>query len=120
MRNLVIAFLVLFLPLQWGTAAIAAYCLHEESPAAIQHIGHHAHHHDHRGSTLKADGAQKGKPLDASCNAEHEHSHLTHVIVHKSRLAEIFASGTDDTPYGAFVPDAPPDNLLRPPEISLV
>lgn len=119
-RNLVIAFFVLFLPLQWGTAAMAAYCLHEESPAAAQHPGHHAHHDEHKGRSMKADAGQKGKAWDASCNADHEHSHCTHAIVHESRLPRSFASGTADSPYGAFVPDAPPDNRLRPPQTILV
>ncbi|NMF99296.1 hypothetical protein GPA27_18105 [Aromatoleum toluolicum] len=116
MRNLLIAFFVLFLPLQWGTAVVAAYCQHEEGPGAMEHIGHHAHHSEHQSSVLKAKGAQQGKAWDASCSADHEHSHCTHAIVQDSRLPEIFASGTDDSPYGAFVPDAPRDNLLRPPQ----
>ncbi len=119
MRNFVIAFLVLFLPLQWGTTVLAAYCLHEESPAAVRHIGHHAHHPGHQGTTLKADGGQQGKAFDVSCSADHEHSHCTHAIVHDSRLPEIFASGMGESPYGAFVSDAPRDNLLRPPQVTL-
>ena len=59
-RNFVIAFLVLFLPMQWGTAVLAAYCLHEEGPAAVHHIGHHAHH---RGALPALDsGAQPREP----------------------------------------------------------
>ncbi|WP_157353940.1 hypothetical protein [Aromatoleum toluclasticum] len=119
MRNFLIAFLVLFLPLQWGTTVVAAYCLHEESPAAVQHIGHHAHHHEHQANTLKADGGQQGKAFDVSCSADHEHSHCTHAIVHDTRLPEIFASETVESPYGAFVSDAPLDNLLRPPQVTL-
>lgn len=118
-RNLLIAFFVLFLPLQWGTAVVAAYCLHEEGPGAVEHIGHHAHHSEHDGSVLKAKGAQQGKTWDASCNADHEHSHCTHAMVHDSRLTEIFASATDDSPYRALVSDAPRDNLLRPPLVPL-
>ena len=118
-RNFVIAFLVLFLPMQWGTAVLAAYCLHEEGQAAVHHIGHHAHHREHHGTTLKEDGGQKGKAWDASCSADHEHSHCTHAIVHDSRPPEIFASGTGESLYGTFVPDPPFDNLLRPPQVTL-
>jgi len=82
----------------------------------MHHIGHHAHHHEHQGSTAKEDEAQKGKAWDASCSADHEHSHCTHAIIHDSRLPETFASGTDESPYHAFVADAPHGNLLRPPQ----
>ena len=42
-RNFVIAFLVLFLPMRWGTAVLAAYCLHGRvrpqcTISAITHI----------------------------------------------------------------------------------
>ncbi|MCA8917284.1 MAG: hypothetical protein H6947_12410 [Zoogloeaceae bacterium] len=120
MRKFVIFFLVLFVPLQWGTAVLAAYCLHEESSAATQHIGHHAHHHEHKGNSVKSDEGQKGKAWDASCSADHDHSHCTHAIVHESHSPRIFAAGTNDSPYAVFVSDAPPDSRLRPPQATLV
>jgi hypothetical protein len=118
-RNLVIAFLVLFLPLQWGTTVLAAYCQHEESSAVTQHIGHHAHHHKHQGSILKADKGQQGKAWDASCSADHDHNHFSHAIVHDARPARSLAPAVDESPYRAFVSDAPRDNLLRPPQVTL-
>lgn len=117
MRNFVIAFLVLFLPLQWGTAALAAYCVHEGSSGVIQHFGHHTHDHEHPASNQLSDSG--GKVCDASCTADHDHSHCAHAIFAAARLTDVFAAGADDSPYGTFVPDPPFDNLLRPPQRSL-
>jgi hypothetical protein len=42
MRKFVTILFVLILPMQWTTAAVAAYCQHEQDGPAQQHIGHHA------------------------------------------------------------------------------
>jgi len=116
-RKFVIFLLVFLLPLQWGTAAVAAYCLHEEIPSAQGHLGHHAHHHAHP-TAEKSDDGQAGK-WDASCAAEHEHSHCTHAIFAASRVSGILTPDTNDSPYRTFIPDPPSDNLLRPPQAVL-
>jgi hypothetical protein len=117
-RNFVIAFFVLLLPLQWGTAVIAAYCMHEEGSFAIQHFGHHTHDHEHLGSEQSVD--DQGKVCDSGVAADHDHSHGTHAIFAVARSTDAFANGPEGSPYGVFVPDPPFDNLYRPPQAVLV
>lgn len=92
MRRLLLAFLLLFMPLQSIWAAASPYCGHEAAPQA-SHFGHHVHEHqadeqaapsqtsetpDHRGlatsGTADMDchachGAGSGMALSASAQA---------------------------------------------------
>lgn len=45
MRRFFLILLVMLLPLQSVWAAAAAYCGHEQRPAAQWHLGHHQHQH---------------------------------------------------------------------------
>ena len=44
MRRLLLVFLLVLMPLQTVWSAAAAYCAHEQAPAAA-HFGHHVHEH---------------------------------------------------------------------------
>jgi hypothetical protein len=56
MRRLLLVFLLVLMPLQTVWSAAAAYCAHEQAPAAA-HFGHHVHKHAgaHQGGDAHAD-----------------------------------------------------------------
>ena len=56
MRRLLLVFLLVLMSLQTVWSAAAAYCAHEQAPAAA-HFGHHAHEHEGHASTDDANGA---------------------------------------------------------------
>ena len=62
MRRLLLAFLLVFLPLQSIWAGAMPYCTHEPAPE-VMHIGHHVHeHHD----TVADDAAHNGAHTPAA------------------------------------------------------
>ncbi|ESH88038.1 cobalt-zinc-cadmium resistance protein [Cupriavidus sp. HPC(L)] len=62
MRRFFLILLVMLLPLQSVWAAAAAYCGHEQRPAAQWHLGHHQHQHRGEGSTsFQADNKADNK-----------------------------------------------------------
>lgn len=80
MRRLLLAFLLVFLPLQSVWAAALPYCSHEASPQA-GHFGHHAHEHHAGAAPLEQASSQDPAPLhpllsssagtDMDCHACH-------------------------------------------------
>jgi hypothetical protein len=71
MRRLFMIFLLVFMPLQLGWAAMASYCQHE-SGAAAKHFGHHERQHQ-----ANAGEHDQSKPksslgtVDADCSFCH-------------------------------------------------
>lgn len=63
MRRLLLAFLLLFMPLQFIWAAASPYCGHEESPQ-VSHFGHHVHEHQAGHADEGAATSQTGETLD--------------------------------------------------------
>lgn len=78
MRRLLLAFLLLFMPLQSIWAAASPYCGHEAAPQA-SHFGHHVHEHqaDASAQPAKANATSDHKALgttgsaDMDCHACH-------------------------------------------------
>lgn len=59
--------MLVLLPLQWGWAAAAAYCLHEAAPERAAHLGHHEHQHqaaDAPDAAGQGDLAAPGSDMD--------------------------------------------------------
>ena len=109
MRRLIALFILLALPLQWTFAAVGEYCQHESTPAAQQHVGHHAHQHvDKPGNKESKKGA-----ADWDCPACH---HLTGAF---AAMVAVMPLPIDTALQPAFVSDAvpqrAPDNPFRPP-----
>lgn len=66
MRRLLLAFLLLFMPLQSIWAAASPYCGHEAAPQAA-HFGHHAH--EHQADVLVSDAWTEPALLSAAGEA---------------------------------------------------
>ena len=119
MRKLLIVLLVLFLPLQWSTAAVAAFCSHEGGSLKRAHLGHHTHNHADRDGTERSDHGTS-KTCDASCSADHDHSHSPHALFAATHSLEVVPDRSGNRPYRSPLSEPPPDSLLRPPAYLLV
>ncbi|MDR1889449.1 MAG: hypothetical protein LBQ81_08765 [Zoogloeaceae bacterium] len=64
MRQLLVIFLLVFLPFQFTWAAAAAYCAHEGGEVA--HFGHHAHQHPADDGD-QSNNKKPGVGMDADC-----------------------------------------------------
>ena len=62
MRRWLTLFLLILLPLQFATAAAAAYCLHETDNSG-KHLGHHEHEHQSPSATGVGDVPSDYKTL---------------------------------------------------------
>ncbi len=102
MRKLIIFFLIV-LPLQWSTAAVAAYCQHETESKAQQHVGHHAH--DHQASADLGGSDPADSDFDADCQ----------VVIPVDHAATPICGGHNATPYRTTLPEPPLGSLFRPP-----
>lgn len=103
-----------FLPLQWCTAAVVEY----RGEAALAGSAGHG--------VLQAadDGGQGGGGGDGHLWSEAGcaglHCHCLHAVFRLPRVPAVPSFEANDTPYGAFVPDPPPERFLRPPLAVLV
>ena len=111
MRKLVTILFLLILPLQWTSAAVAAYCQHEQDGKAQQHVGHHAH--EHQASTTPADGDPGNSDFDADCPSCH--AHFAQAVIDSDATTFLAVQGGDTVAYRAFLPTPPPGSLFRPP-----
>lgn len=111
MRKLLIFIFLIVLPLQWTTAAAAAYCLHEIDAPAQKHFGHHVH--EHQASTSQTDNDPGNSDFDADCPSCHAHFAQAVNDVHQPALSA--SQGPDAITYRAFLPTPPPVSLFRPP-----
>ena len=114
MRKLIIFFLIV-LPLQWSTAAVAAYCQHETESKAQQHVGHHAHEHQASADLGGSDPADSD--FDADCPSCH--AHYVQVVIPVDHAATPKCGGHNATPYRTTLPEPPPGSLFRPPLANL-
>lgn len=104
MRKFVAILFLLILPLQWSTAAVAAYC---------QHVGHHAHVHQASADLGGSDPANSDFDADCpSCLA-----HYAQIIIPVDHAAKPISicGGHNATPYRPTLPEPPPGSLYRPP-----
>lgn len=111
MRKLVAILFLLILPLQWTTAAMAAYCLHETDGPAQQHIGHHAH--EHQASTTPADSDLGNTDFDADCPSCY--AHFAQAVIDTGKPMLPASQGSGAVAYQAFLPTPPLASLFRPP-----
>ena len=122
MRRLLLIVMMCLLPLQFSWAAVAAVSAHAVQADAVGHLDHHGGHHDHgpaSGQTASSDrvsaDATAGAHDDGSTCHSHGHNHGSDV------LSAAWVSGLPVTGrcFAAHrlrhVPDAVPDELLRPP-----
>jgi hypothetical protein len=119
MRKLVAIFFLLILPLQWTTAAVAAYCLHEQDGKAQQHIGHHAH--EHQASTAQTDSDPGNTDFDAGFDSDCPscHAHFAQAVIDADQLMLLASQVLATMSYRAFLPTPPPGSLFRPPLVDL-
>ena len=114
MRRFVAILILCVLPLQWSYAAVAEYCLHEETVAAQNHLGHHAHKHDNK----SGEGKDQKKPgfEDWDCPSCQHSTAVVAIAAGASPLP------TDTSAPRLFLhqrfPDRSPDNPFRPPLIA--
>ncbi len=119
MRKLLIFIFLIVLPLQWTTAAVAAYCLHETDSPAQQHLGHHAH--EHHASVAQADSDPGNSDPDASPDASFDsdcpscHTHFIQALIDADRPMLPASQDGEVMTYRVFLPTPPPDSLFRPP-----
>jgi hypothetical protein len=107
-RWLVILVLV-FVPLQLGWAAVAAYCAHEgagETGVVAQHLGHHEHQHQ---PSAEADPAGVA---DLDCS--HCHGHGTGLPMVTPGLSPASGSGHTGAGPAGSAPTPPPAPPERP------
>lgn len=118
MRRLAAIFILCLLPLQWSYAAIAEYCQHEETVAAQNHVGHHAHEHvDKSGDNTRDNTNQKKNGMaDLDCPS----------CLHSTAFA-ILALPATALPNCSVapilfehqqMPDRSPENPFRPPLVA--
>lgn len=114
MRRWLTIFLLVLLPLQFGWAAAARYCLHESLQETTNHFGHHEHQHA-ASQTSPSDGTGKDVKLfgDDDCA-------YCHLGAAKPVRTEVQQPGVLD---GSGAPPGPlvhplgtrgPDRLERP------
>ncbi len=111
MRKFVAVLFLLILPLQWSTAAVAAYCQHEQDGKAQQHVGHHAH--EHQASAAQTDSDPGNSDFDADCPSCH--AHFAQAVIDVAPPMLPASQGRDAMAYRAFLPTPPPASLFRPP-----
>jgi len=116
MRRLIAVFMLALLPFQFSWSAVAAYCMHENSTAQAQHVGHHEHKHEAENGIGQADKTGQGADqFDVDCSVCHgagigalNWSCAKQGISHDSRM---------DSPSGerlAAVTPTPPDRPQWP------
>jgi len=113
-RSFLLAFLMLFLPLQWSTAAVAQYCLHEPDAAAQRHVGHHDHKHEDAAHDQRDDGKTTFHPDCATC--------VVHVVCAPcAQVSSVASEGSAQVfaPYLTLIPQSVPDDPFRPPLVIL-
>lgn len=93
-RRLITLFLLLLMPLQFGWAAMGAYCEHETGGAAW-HLGHHEHQH-RDADTVAPDGDGDGDASGAY-HADCESCHLASGAPLPASDHKIAASPTGET-----------------------
>jgi hypothetical protein len=132
-RKSVAAFLLVFLPLQWGWALAAAYCKHEPVVAEV-HFGHHQHQHEHGTAPVAFSNASAspdatGSPgegenhplphgsgdlgLDADCGVCHLGA--AHAAAPTASAVPSCDAASAVTSYAASWPASPAEKLFRPP-----
>lgn len=111
MRKFLILIFLIVLPLQWTTAAVAAYCLHETDGPAQQHMGHHAHEHQSDAAPTGDDPA--GTDFDADCPSCHSHYVQAAIVIDQATVP--MSADRNVISYRAFLPEPPPNSLFRPP-----
>lgn len=111
MRKLVAILFLLILPLQWTSAAVAAYCQHEQDGKARQHLGHHAH--EHQASAAQADDDPGNTDFDADCPSCH--ANFSQAVIDAAPPVFPASQARDVMTYRAFLPTPPPGSLFRPP-----
>jgi hypothetical protein len=111
MRKFVAILFLLILPLQWTTAAVAAYCQHEQDGKTQQHLGHHAH--EHQASAAQVDYAPGNSDFDADCPSCH--AHFAQAIVDADQPMLPVSQSRGAMAYLAFIPSPPTASLFRPP-----
>lgn len=111
MRKFVAILFLLIVPLQWSTAAVAAYCQHETESKAQQHVGHHAHVHQASADLGGSDPANSDFDADCpSCLA-----HYAQVAIPVDHAATPICGDRNAAPYRATLPEPPLGSLFRPP-----
>ena len=91
---------------------MAEYCLHEETAAAQNHVGHHAHKHADK-SSKDTDQKKKNGAVDWDCPSC---QHSTAAAV--SAMAAVPLPNNTSAPILILhqrFPDRSPDNPFRPP-----
>ena len=111
MRRFVAIFILCLLPLQWSYAAIAEYCQHEETVAAQNHVGHHAHEHVEKAGEVPDQKKSAFGDLDCpSC----QHSTAVAILA----LSATTLPSSTVAPISVRdqqIPDRSPENPFRPP-----
>jgi hypothetical protein len=109
MRNLVVIFLLIFMPLQLSWVAVTSYCQHETG-AAAKHFGHHTHKHIDK---MPDDKGKKASVADLDCPSCQQSTPVammqlpTTPVPHFSTAPILFLSQS--------IPHRSPDNPFRPP-----
>lgn len=109
MRRCFAVVLLALLPLQFGWAAVAAYCGHE-SGAASQHVGHHQHVHADAATDGGGDATPPGG-FDFDCGHCH-HGGCASLPVTAGGVAAPETASPPAAPAGVRLRSA----LQRPPE----
>ena len=118
MRNIILIFFLLFLPLQWSTAAVLEYRPGGEAALAGS-AGDALGHADEEAHDVAPDaGHGDVKVWNEACGSG-LHCHCVHALFRLPRLPSMLSFEPRDTPYGVFVPDPPPDPFQRPPQTVL-
>lgn len=110
MRRFLAVFILLAVPLQWTFAAMGDYCQHETTPAAQQHLGHHAHQHVDKPGDKES---PKKAAADWDCPACH---HLTGAFAPTISVAPLpIDVALRPVFISQAIPQRAPDNPFRPP-----
>ena len=126
MRRLLLIVMMFVLPLQFSWTALAAVSAHAVEANAEGFSGHHGAHHEHghdhdlpasqtaSPDAVVPDAAAEGHDDGSTCHS-HGHSHGSDFVnaagaLHLPAAAHCFADHRL-----RHVPDAVPDDLLRPP-----
>ena len=124
MRRWLCVFMMVFLPVQFGWAAVESYC-DFETPAQAQHAGHHEHHaHHDDGTPAAAHGDANGDtalaPEAASGgDVERGHHHLGEfavVLLPLPALPRGAEAAAEDTVWLSATPLAPPQRRPERPQ----
>lgn len=115
MRKFVTLLFLLLLPLQWTTAAVAAYCQHEQDGQARQHIGHHAHEHQAAADQARSDSGNADFDVGFDSDCPSCHAHFIQALLDSDSPAFLTSQGGKIMAYPAFLPTPPPSSPFRPP-----